>query len=416
MTETRPPKTPQPDPAERGEVTIESVTHHGMGRTADGTLVPRVLPGEVVRLEADGPKVVTPAPERVAPPCRHFKACGGCAMQHASDGFVADWKAGIVATALKAQGIEGEIASVETSPSDSRRRAKLAGRRTKKGAIVGFHARASDTVIEVPGCRLLRPGLVALIPALERITALAASRKGEVGLTVTDSEAGPELHVETDKDLTEALRIELPEVAREAGLSRLVWADEIVAELAPPAQAMGRARVVPPPGAFLQATREGEAALLARVRAAVGNAARVVDLFAGCGTFALPLSETAEVHAVEGEASMLAALDRGWRGTPGLKRVTTEARDLFRRPLLTDELSRFDAAVIDPPRAGAQAQVAELSRAQIPVIAMVSCHPASFARDAKSLIESGYSMEPITVVDQFRWSPHVELATRFTLR
>jgi 23S rRNA (uracil1939-C5)-methyltransferase len=414
MTDTLPPKTPQPDPAPRGEVTIETVTHHGMGRLADGTLVPRVLPGEVATLSGEGAKIVTPSPERVSPPCRHFKACGGCAMQHASDGFVADWKAGIVRAALRAQGIEGEIARVLTSPPDSRRRARLAGRRTKKGALVGFHARASDTVVEVPGCRLILPALTALIPALERIAVLAASRKGEAGLTVTDSTAGPDLHIDTDKPLTEELRITLPEIAREAGLSRLVWGDEIVAELEPPVQQMGRARVVPPPGAFLQATAHGEAALRDTVREAVGDAARIVDLFAGCGTFTLPLAETAEVHAVEGEAAMLAALDRGWRGVPGLKRVTTEARDLFRRPLLADELGRFDAAVIDPPRAGAQAQIAELAASQIGVIAMVSCNPASFARDAKTLLNQGYEMEPITVVDQFRWSPHVELATRFT--
>ncbi|MCP1168796.1 class I SAM-dependent RNA methyltransferase [Limimaricola litoreus] len=416
MTETLPPKIPQPDPAPEGEVSIVSVTHHGMGRTADGTLVPRVLPGEVVTLAADGARIVTPSPERVSPPCRHFKACGGCAMQHASDGFVEGWKAEIVRSALRAQGLEGEIARVLTSPADSRRRARLAGRRTKKGALVGFHARASDTVIEVPGCRLLLPQLTALIPALERIAMLAATRKGEAGLTVTDSEAGPDLHIDTDKPLTEELRLTLPGIAREAGLARLVWAEEILAELEPPVQRMGRARVVPPPGAFLQATAHGEAALLDCVTEAVEGAGRIVDLFAGCGTFSLPLAERAEIHAVEGEAAMLAALDRGWRGAPGLKRVTTETRDLFRRPLLPDELARFDAAVIDPPRAGAQAQVAALAASHIPVIAMVSCSPASFARDTKTLVDKGFEMGPVTVVDQFRWSPHVELATRFIRR
>jgi 23S rRNA (uracil1939-C5)-methyltransferase len=178
---------------------------------------------------------------------------------------------------------------------------------------------------------------------------------------------------------------------------------------------MGRARVVPPPGAFLQATREGEAALVAVVLDATRGAARVADLFSGVGTFALPLAEPAEVHAVEGDAAMLEALGKGWRGAPGLRRVTTEARDLFRRPLLAEELARFDAAVIDPPRAGAEAQVAQLARARRPVIAYVSCNPASFARDARALLAAGYRMDPITVVDQFRWSAHVELATRFSL-
>ncbi len=410
MTETSPT---QPDAAPV-QLRIEQLTHHGMGRAEDGTLVPRVLPGELVELTGHSVRVLTPSSDRVSPPCRHFKTCGGCTMQHAADPLVAAWKAGIVSTALRAQGIEAEIAGVETSPPDSRRRAKLSGRRTKKGALVGFHTRASDTLIPVPGCRLLLPSLIAAIPALEAATELAASRKGEIGLTVTDSVGGPDLHIDTDKPLTPQLRVEMAALAQRFGLSRLVWADEQVVELNAPVQQFGAARVLPPPGAFLQATRHGEAALLAQVRDAVAGAGRIVDLFAGCGTFTLPLSEIAEVHAVESEAPMLAALDRGWRGVPGLKRVSTEARDLFRRPLLPDELARFDAAVIDPPRAGAAAQVAALAESRVPVIAMVSCSPASFARDARLLLQAGYAMGPVTVVDQFRWSPHVELATRFT--
>ncbi|PYE84347.1 class I SAM-dependent RNA methyltransferase [Pseudoroseicyclus aestuarii] len=395
---------------------IEALTHHGMGRAEDGTLVPRSLPGEKVELREDGsPRVIEPAPERVAPPCRHYGACGGCAVQHASDPFVAEWKAGIVRRALQAQGLEAAIAGVETSPPDSRRRARLAGRRTKKGAIVGFHARASHTLIETPDCRLLLSSLKAALPALEAITMLAASRKGEVGLTVTDSPQGPDVAVETDRALTQDLREELGRLVQAHGLSRLTWGTEPVAMEEGPAQRFGTASVVPPPGAFLQATRQGEAALLACVQVSVGDAARVVDLFAGCGTFTLPLAARAEVHAVEGEAAMLAALDRGWRGAQGLKRVSTEARDLFRRPLLPHELQRYDAAVMDPPRAGAAAQVQALAEARVPVIAAVSCNPASFARDAKVLIEAGYAMAPITVVDQFRWSSHVELATSFRL-
>jgi 23S rRNA (uracil1939-C5)-methyltransferase len=171
---------------------------------------------------------------------------------------------------------------------------------------------------------------------------------------------------------------------------------------------------VPPPGAFLQATREGEAVLRDAVMGIIQGRGRVVDLFAGCGTFTLPLAAGAEVHAVESEAAMLTALDKGWRQATGLKKVTTETRDLFRRPLLLDELARFDAAVIDPPRAGAEAQVAALARSAVPVIAMVSCNPVTFARDARTLIEAGYLMDRVTVVDQFRWSAHVEIVARFT--
>lgn len=183
----------------------------------------------------------------------------------------------------------------------------------------------------------------------------------------------------------------------------------------PATQSFGRIEVVPPPGAFLQATPEGEAALRDDVLEIVGPARRVADLFAGCGTFALPLAEIAEVHAVEGSAEMIRAIDRGWRETQGLKRVTGEARDLFRRPLLADELARFDAVVIDPPRAGAEAQIAELAGAQVPVIAHVSCNPITFARDARRLCDAGYRLKHLRVVDQFRWSVHTELVAAFSL-
>jgi 23S rRNA (uracil1939-C5)-methyltransferase len=392
---------------------VEHLTHQGMGRTAEGKFVPRVLPGEEIELLDDGTaRILTPSADRVAPPCRHYKSCGGCAMQHASDAFVAKWKIETVARALAAQGIEAEISGIETSPPASRRRAKLSGRRTKKGTLVGFHGRASDVVVEVPDCRLLSPALLATLPALHDLTALAASRKGEVGLTVTESLAGPDIQIETDKELTGELRIELAALAQKHRIARLVWQDEQVVMIEPPQQRFGKAQVVPPAGAFLQATAEGEAALLRAVKQAVGGASKVADLFSGCGTFALPLAETAEVHAVEGEKAMVAALDRGWRETQGLKRVTSEARDLFRRPLLRDELAKFDAIVIDPPRAGAEAQVAEIAASTVPLVAMVSCNPITFARDVKALIAAGFRIESLVVVDQFRWSSHIEVAAK----
>ena len=392
---------------------VEHLTHQGMGRTAEGKFVPRVLPGEEIELLDDGSaRILTPSADRVAPPCRHYKSCGGCAMQHASDEFVAKWKVETVVRALSAQGIEAEISGIETSPPASRRRAKLSGRRTKKGTLVGFHGRASDVVVEVPDCRLLLPALLATLPALHDLTALAASRKGEVGLTVTESLAGPDIQIETDKELTGELRIELAALAQKHRIARLVWQDEQVVMIEPPHQRFGGAQVVPPAGAFLQATAEGEAALLRAVKRAIGGASKVADLFSGCGTFALPLAETAEVHAVEGEKAMVAALDRGWRETQGLKRVTSEARDLFRRPLLRDELAKFDAIVIDPPRAGAEAQIAEIAASTVPLVAMVSCNPITFARDAKALIAAGFRIESLVVVDQFRWSNHIEVAAR----
>lgn len=393
---------------------VESLTQAGLGKLPDGTLVERVLPGEEIELADGQPRILTPSPDRVAAPCRHFKTCGGCRMQHASDPFVTRWKQEIVERALQARGLPAQIRSVHVSPPRSRRRARFGARKTKSGAMIGFHGRASHQLVDTPDCLLVLPSLQAARPTLAALARVAASRKTEVSMTVTDSLGGPDVLIETDRGLDESLRMELTGIATSHRLARLAWGSEIIVTLEDPVQQMGPARVVPPSGAFLQATREGEAALVASVLEAVEGARRVIDLFSGCGTFSLPLAEGADVHAVEGEADLLAALDKGWRKATGLHHVTTETRDLFRRPMEPDELSRFDAAVIDPPRAGAEAQVATLARSGLNTVAMVSCNPVTFARDAQLLVSNGFKMDWLDLVDQFRWSAHVELVARFT--
>ncbi|HET9069656.1 MAG TPA: class I SAM-dependent RNA methyltransferase [Amaricoccus sp.] len=395
------------------EVTIERLGRAGDGIAGDLRL-PFALPGERWEVGAADPRLLAAAPERVAPPCPHFGTCGGCTLQHAADGWIAGWKAGTIARALEARGLEAEIRPTLTSPPGSRRRAVLAARRTRKGAIVGFHCRRSETLIEVPHCLVVTPAIAAAFPALARLTAAAASRTSTLRLTVTDGPAGLDVDVAGARALDPDLRTALAALAESADLARLSCAGEIIATRRPPFQVMGAARVVPPPGAFLQATAEGERALVAAVREAVGAAARVADLFAGCGTFALPLAAAAEVLAVEGDPAMPAALAEAARRAPGLRPVRTAARDLFRRPLLAAELARFDAVVIDPPRAGAEAQSRGLARSRVPVVAAVSCDPASFARDAAILAAGGYRLDWVQPVDQFRWSGHVELAARFS--
>jgi 23S rRNA (uracil1939-C5)-methyltransferase len=320
-----------------------------------------------------------------------------------------------VVQALAAQGWAGAVRPIVTSPPRSRRRATLAGRRTKGGAMVGFHARASDLLIPVHDCHLLTPALMATLPALEAMVQLGGARGAELALTVTETAQGPDVAVTGGKPADAALLLDLARLAEARGFARLTWGGDMAALLQPPVQRFGRALVALPPGAFLQATAHGEAALLAAVRAAVGDAGRIADLFAGCGTFALPLAEAAEVLAVEGDAAMVAALEKGWRTAPGLRRVTASARDLFRRPLEPDELRGIEAVVIDPPRAGAEAQTARLAAARVPVIAMVSCNHATFARDARILTDAGYVIDWVQPVDQFRWSAHVELAARLSL-
>jgi 23S rRNA (uracil1939-C5)-methyltransferase len=395
---------------------IEGLTHLGLGKVDDGrTLLPRVLPGEEVAVAQDGTvRIITPSADRVAAPCKHFKTCGGCAMQHANDAFVANWKLEIVQRALAAQRIETVYRDVLTSPANSRRRAKLAGKRTKSGAMLGFHAKGTNTLIPVPECQLLTPGLMLQFPMLEELVVVAASRKAEIALTVTETAVGLDIVVDTEKPLTPELRTELAVFAQTHAIARLVWIDEPVVTMQPPVQYFGGTAVIPPAGAFLQATKHGEESLLSAVQEITAKADRIVDLFAGSGTFTLPLAARAEVHAVEGEVEMIKALDRGWREGRGLKRVTSEARDLFRRPLEADELRKFDAAVIDPPRAGAEAQIATLAESAIKVVAMVSCNPVTFARDAVTLQKAGFTLTWVQVVDQFRWSAHVEVVGSFT--
>jgi len=404
-------------------LTIEKLGHLGdaMAPGENGPIfVPQVLPGEVVEGDLAGNRlenvrIITPSVNRVKPPCLHARSCGGCMMQHANDDFVAAWKTDIIRSALAGQGLEAVLRPILTSPPQSRRRATIAGRRTKGGALLGFHARGSDALVAIPHCQLLHPDLMAAFPALEALVITGGSRKSELALTITRSLAGPDISVTGGKPLDGQLRLELARVAEAHGLSRLSWDAEVVALRTAPMQKMGRARVAPPPGAFLQATVQGEADLLAAVQDAVGNAKRITDLFAGAGTFALPLSEQAEVHAVEGDASMMAALDKGWRMAEGLKRITVETRDLFRRPLEPDEFKGVQAVVIDPPRAGAEAQTKTLAIARVPVIASVSCNPVTFARDARILTTAGYRLDWVQPIDQFRWSAHAELAARFSL-
>ncbi len=403
-------------------VTIDRLGHLGDGvaQGPDGPIfATQVLPGEVVEGDLHGDRlidigIITPSPNRVRPPCIHARTCGGCLMQHASDDFVADWKLGIVKGALAGQGLDAPFRPIITSPPRSRRRATLTARRTKSGALIGFHARGSDMLVAIPQCQLLHPDLMATFPALEALVKTGGSRSTEVTLMITRSVAGPDVTVTGGKPLDGALRLDLARLAETHGIARLTWEGEVIALRTAPVQRFGRATVTPPPGAFLQATDHAERALLAAVTEAIGPATRITDLFAGVGTFALPLTERAEVHAVEGDPAMTAAMEKGWRQAEGLKRLTVEARDLYRRPLEPDEFKGVDAVIIDPPRAGAESQIAALVQAKVPVIASVSCNPVTFARDARVLVQAGYTLDWVQVVDQFRWSAHVELAARFS--
>lgn len=399
--------------------TIERLGHLGDGIAPGPIFVPRVLPGEEVSGEIVGdrieaPRIMTPSPDRVKAACPHYNTCGGCSLMHAADDFVAEWKTGVVRKSLDAHGLETDIHPIVTSPERSRRRAVLSARRGKKGAVVGFHGRRSGVISSIENCRLLVPELLEQVPVVEALAMVGGSRKGELSVNLTQSLGGIDVAVSGGKPLDRELETNLAQVLHEHGLARLSWNGEVIASETSPHQQFGAAQVTPPPGAFLQATREGEHALVQAVRDALPVSSAVVDLFAGCGTLSLPLADKARVHAVEGIDAMTNALDAGWRRAKGMKQVTTETRDLFRRPMTPDELNRFDAIVIDPPRAGALAQVQEIGQCDVPHVAMVSCNPVSFARDAQVLVASGYHLDWVRPVDQFRWSAHVELTASFS--
>ncbi len=399
------------------QIEIQRLGLHGDG-IADGPIyAPLTLPGETVEGDIDGDRltnmrVVTPSEHRVKAPCRHFKSCGGCQLQHASDAFLADWKVEVVRQALAAQGLETDLRPIATSPANSRRRAVFSARRTKKAALVGFHARASDVIVEVPDCQLLHPELLPARDVIAHLAQIGGSRKGELSATVALSDAGLDLSIVGGKELDGPLLARMAQEVERFKLARLTWDGEVIATRVAPTQAFGTAAVVPPPGAFLQATKEGESVLLSAVKSAITQGDFGIDLFAGSGTFTLPLASQYRMHGVEGEKAMIQALDAGWRKSQGLKQVTSEARDLFRNPIVAEDLD-YDFAVIDPPRAGAEAQVAELAKSDIAEIAYVSCNPVTFARDAAVLIKAGYHLDWVQTVDQFRWSSHVELASRF---
>jgi 23S rRNA (uracil1939-C5)-methyltransferase len=319
-----------------------------------------------------------------------------------------------VAAALAAAGVRATVLEAVLVPPRTRRRAVFKIKSLPEGLHIGFHAAKSHTVIDMHQCAVLTPGLFTLVgrlrPALEPV--FGAGEGAE--LHVTETRTGFDAAFRWKRRLVPGLVAELS--ARLAGLdiARLGLNGEPVFETAMPLVEVGGVPVVLPPGVFLQSTREGEAALQAHVLGIAGKAKHVADLFSGLGTFTLPLARKARVHAVEQDASGLASLAAAAKAALGLKPVTTERRDLFKLPLTLGELAPYDALVLDPPRAGAQAQARILARSRIPAIAYVSCHAESFARDAAMLVAGGYRMGPVQPVDQFLWSSHIELVAGFT--
>jgi 23S rRNA (uracil1939-C5)-methyltransferase len=345
--------------------------------------------------------------------CIHFGTCGGCAFQDMDASAYAAHKKAIVEAALAKAGVAAPVLDPIVVPPKTRRRAVFKIKNLPEGLHIGFHAARSHTVIDMRQCAVLTPRLLALVGDLRaRLETLFAMGEG-AELHVTETETGFDAALRWRRDLSAGLIAGLSRALDGAGLARLVMNGQTVFETAVPAVLLDGIRVALPSGGFLQATVQGEAALQARVKDIVAGAGTVADLFAGCGTFCLPLARGARVHAVEQDGSALAALAAAARA-PRLKPVTTEARDLFKLPLTVLELSRFEAVVLDPPRAGAERQVRALAASKVARIAYVSCDASSFARDAAILAAGGYAPGPVQPIDQFLWSSHIELVAGFT--
>jgi len=386
----------------------DGIAHH-QGRDY---FVPLAAPGDRVHVvagaerregtEARIERLIAPGPDRVEPPCRHFGDCGGCALQHLSDAFYARWKAARLTEALAAHGIVCAIEGMASAPIASRRRARFG---VAAGAI-GFRRRFSHAIVDIPDCTILRPALHETLRALRKRKAFP---EGEFELLET--EGGIDLKLSRGESSNPGWRRRQAALAEELDLVRLSLrgqdSAEVIVERREPWLDFGGVAVVPPPGGFVQPTREGEIALRAAVLEGVSGARRVVDLFAGCGTFALPLARDRQVHAVDMDAAALAALDRAGRKA-GLVRLSQEKRDLFRRPLARDELKPFDTAIFDPPRAGAPAQAKALAQSRVACVVAVSCNPATLARDLGYLVAGGYRIERVVPYDQFRFTPHLE--------
>lgn len=358
---------------------------------------------------------VEPGPHHSAPSCPHYGTCGGCQLQHVDDIAFAGFLRDRIRSALAAQGIAFDrFLDAHISPPQSRRRVALTAERKGRSVQLGFNEASSHRIVDLRSCAVLDPRLEAMVPPLRRLLLAILPERKRATIRMTCADQGIDLLMSgVDVEGLEATEA-LMNFAGEHRLARLSvdegYGPSARWEPEPVTVTLGAVAVPLPEGAFLQATLEGEAALVAEVRSAVEGCRAVADLFAGLGTFALSID--APVHAVEGARDAILALQTGARRAG--KTVSCEHRDLFRRPLTPEELGRFDAVILDPPRAGAREQIEQLARSSVPCIAYVSCNPSTFARDAKQLVDAGYTLGPIRPVGQFRWSTHVELAATFS--
>jgi 23S rRNA (uracil1939-C5)-methyltransferase len=406
----------------------ETVTITGLGHSGDGIaesdagriFVPYTLPGETVEIEREGDgrarlqRIVTPSADRVAPLCPNFTHCGTCALEHMARPAYLAWKREQVVAAFAQRGIDAHVEPTVAVEPGSRRRAIFSAIRAAKGTILGFHARGSDEIIPVSTCAVLHPGIVAGLPLINRIAGVALPRWKEARVTVLLADNGLDVAITGAGKPTREMLDKLGAFGADPDLARLTIDNLEVLRARQPQFAAGPAMLLPTPGGFTQAAKSAEDALASVVLTHVDDAQPVADLFAGIGTFTFRLAAKAPVTAVEGDAALVGAIEQAANAARGLRKVTARKRDLFANPLAPMELDKFRAVVFDPPAAGAKAQAEMLAKSKVAKVVAVSCNPATLARDARILIDGGYTLTRVLPVDQFLFSAEIEAVATFT--
>ncbi len=400
-------------------VTIQDLGSRGDGIAEDGTPVPYALPGERVAIRRDGRRaellgVERPSPDRVAPFCPYVMQCGGCRTQHLARPAELAWKRGLVAQALSQARLAVEPEMAIDAHGAGRRRLTLHVRAVDGRAEAGLMAARSHALVPIDLCPITVPALHAAPEAARRLAAPLGHGRKPLDVAVTATDQGLDIDLRGHGPVSAGVAAALVRIAGELRLARLSLHGERLMEAEPVSVAGSGTPLYPSPGGFLQATAAGQAILTALTLTALGpRPRRVADLFAGCGPLTLAMARQAAVQAVESDAAALAGLDRAARAATGLRRITVERRDLFRRPLLPTELDAFDAVVFDPPRAGAEAQARQLAGSRVPLVIGIACDTGTFARDAATLVAGGYRLETVTPVDQFRHAAHIEMVGVF---
>lgn len=393
---------------------IEGIDNSGAGITSEGIKLPGTLPGEQISINNNILKIIKPAETRVTPVCSHYKNCGGCTIQHAKASFIKEWKFNIIESSLAERGIKTNIRPIQTSESESRRRATFHGIKTKKNVIVGFFKKGSHELVSTEQCKLVDPRIISKYPLFREITKIGATRKSVINIVTTLTSSGLDLNVLNGKILDVKTKGQISVLCETFKIARITWNGDLLSQFSPPTIIFDKLVVTIEPETFLQATEQGQEALIKNVLDSVKGASNVVDLFSGCGTFSLPIAKYAKILAVDKSENMLSVIKNAWRKNHGLKEIVCRAQDLFKNPILKDELKLFDTVIIDPPRSGAEVQINEIATSSITRVSSVSCNPKTFSRDARVLIDSGFALDWVQPIDQFLWSSHIEIVSQFS--